>query len=1815
MAQVAASKESGPSIVKDLSPFSKMVYDQTAISFRYPTPDTPGVTPPSKPTVTATASHQVSPAYRNSPKPRKHGSLQASAAMASNEQAFSQNQARSEGVIRSKAEVKEEPLPTTPIVAVPPMPTPSSAPPELFVSLQDIQPQNLNVPITPSFSSLPTSGPEVTIPPAAKAPAPIIAIPEAIPALKTPPAASPSALPPVVTPPNRPLLVKSTHTRAGSLTVDLPQSSINRDEYLVIPDYPDEPPVTLSAKKRKREEYEDSQEILGEGLDQRQRANGTFQDLHRFVEGIFEAESDLAQSEAKANALVVSTTENEVTMASNTHSKLQKLLEKAMLLGCYQNVPLDDLLHLMRLSEGAMNQVEAADITFDDSWGETATDAWLQQFADIDLGLRAARTALRLMCGGRSDKQLFSEDVIQKALNLLKNVIEGVVMPLAELRSTGPAAEIFKHVARNRALVSAIFTSCHKLFSQFTSLVSTIDTSETVITTLEFASSRLIFIETANAERDSVVEIQKFDSLRLVAMDILSHIFLLNPDQRQGIFDDILTSLEKLPVGKQRARQFKLIDGRSIQPVSALIMRLVQASAGTVEGSTATSHVRVGATAQESQDGDEEAGDGEDRGSPSKPKPTFKPRATINTEDDAAGQPSVAIEELGEVSSPLVKTAERNASYVINYLVNRALKATKSGDTPYRNLLDLFVEDFTSCLDSPDWPAAELLLRLLVLMMLGLVEGEKTAAPAKNMALEILGTTAAAISRLRSHVRKTASALDAMEHDELGAFLSELAAGALESRAPADHMIAWSGPYRATLEYLNDRFSEDPHLTSAISYIMADWADKVGRAWDSAYEAEESRDAELGQMAYRLRMMLQNRRWLSDEYTFKAVSPSHAKLAFAVTLLRSQLCESFNAVLNVLIKSMASEHSTVRSKSLKSITTLMETDPSILDGDSVVVQLILQCSNDSSPQVRDSAVGLIGKSLSMRPNLEEMMIPTVIQRFVDTGAPVRKRAVKLARDLYLRNSNRAVRSGIANGLLHRIQDPEESVRDLSRQMVEEIWFAPFQGMEPSPENQTALTAHVTLMVQTVRQGSVANVMDKVLQSLLAPESKTSSANAAVCRKLVASMFDLVDNPDTEDPTMPSGRDTLQVLMVFAKADPNLFTFEQIRLLKPHITTLASSEDMAVARAVVVIYRRVLPQLSSIHTEFLIEIRNHLMRAVSKVARSVLDDVMACLWIISEVLGTSEHLARLVCSSLIAIHQKFRKQPLQDLKMRQQFTRYSLIVGMAGKHCDLDSHGELFRAQFTAWDGTSTSKLMVDVIIPFASPSQPMDVRKAALDAVGLVCQSNPRNYVSIKVYTAFQQVLTEREVVLESMILRSLKEFLLIEEKRSEEASQAATANGEAGEKKRELTVMGGTSYDDVASATTQRFLQEVTRIALGSLDEHAFLAVEILATINRQGLVHPKETGVTFITLETAPMTKISELAFLEHKALHEKHETVLEREYIKAIGAVFSYQRDVAKDPHGATTDPFAPKLHLLMEVLKVSRSKNRQRFLEKLCALIDFDIAKLDVTEALPAHVQFSRFVLENMAFFEYITVGELQGTVAAMEKLVGSTGAALAHLIESEVFQVRMDAVNGAEGNEVGKIPVFVPTVEPKRMRQLSAGSMILSALWEARSYLRRLYSMGTNRRESKGKTPTKDLSRAPIKVQGVTGDKFWEEVERIMGSLASPEAMMEQCRAFVELLNVDKEFIVPGEDEDLNAEDPATPDQDDDEDIPASERGRKRKASTTPGSKRKRPRSSSQPRKRGRPSKAELERRERDRLQRQSMEEDADADGDFEEDWM
>ncbi|KAK7556994.1 hypothetical protein IWX49DRAFT_615167 [Phyllosticta citricarpa] len=1587
----------------------------------------------------------------------------------------------------------------------------------------------------------------------------------------------------------------------------------------------------LSKKRKREDDDEEDERALALVRDQRAKAEAAAQNLKALIGDIFEAEDQMQPDSAgdisshSVHYFMRSYGDSDLPfLSSQIQSRLDTAMHKVISAKAFGKIQVDSLSRLQKLCEGAVGSVAGLSLTLGVDWSENDIEEWVGRLQKAEHGLQAARILLRIMTAGREEKQLYSEDLLSNVIEALKHVLDTCLIPVIETRNSESSSVAFTIYMVQKKSLAALLTMAGKVLRLLSELITKTDVSESAITAVEFLSTTLIFVENAHIEKESALGIQKCEGIRRIAMDVLAKVFARYPDQRTFIFDEILTSLEKLPVTRQSARQFKMADGKPIQLVSALLMRLIQTSATRTIRDTHKDipGLRV----------DEEV---DDDASPAAPRSPPDQSGVIDMADASGMDYDESIRELSSMMTPLFENAQKSTRYVVNFMVQRAMTATKTGDQPYRNLLDIFTEDFLSVLGHPDWPAAELLLRTLLTNMIGLAENDKSSAPSKTMALDVMGLLGSGISDLQLHVKNAIKSMDTSE-SELARKIVQIAEDVMDDKFEDLELLEFDGPYRAVLEYLEVRDIDDPQLQSAKGYHATQWAKEVHAFMDK--DQDETMRPEL---AIQLRNILSDPSWLQQEYDFERVLTAQGNLAGAIVALRLPFCKALKRIIGILLSAMTSDQATVKSRSLKSVVQLLEKDPSILRNGNYIINQILRCSADQSPLVRDSALGLLGKCLQYKPSLEGDVCDRIVARSHDAAIGVRKRAMKLLKDVYLRNKSKDIKTAIAEALLLRIKDLDESVAELARTTFEEIWFAPFYGTstKDAAQSKLELSNQVTLLIKTVQRGeSVLSVLDGLLETVLSNSSKNASANFNVCKNMVALMFDgVIDSTDL--PESPAQVHIMQTLTVFAKASPKLFTADQLQTLQPYVQNLTNTDDLLIYRSVIVIFRHTLPSLSTLQNTFLKAVQDALLASVSKLGKMELNEVAQCLWIIDGVLQNTERLVRMTISVINGVHTTkdtdWSDEGQKVVQAMNRVKRYMMIAGYFGKSCNFDDHVGAFKERFPWWKGNSVAGLIVEVLRPFTRQKVPEQLREMAFESIGLICQEWPTQFLRADVTTSFELVFHNRESKLEQIVLTTFKSFYAKQERRSETGANIKVGEGAARGSERLQVSLVASDDDGACSGIAQRFLQHIIRIALEPDQAIALIATQVIASINRQGLVHPKECGPALVALETSTHPLIADIAFQEHRSLHHKHESMFEKEYMKAVQRAFDFQREIFNDTHGATTQPFASKLRPLFEVLKTGNPKVRRKFLLNLSSKVNYDFSKADYSQDIPEHLLFARFCLENLAFFEYVRVDELLALLSNLEKIFSNTGTPVAHAIETDVLKYRLDEAAPVPSIEqppnqyvqqpieqhanhafpqlqepAGQPPVQPPAepvpqlaeptapgfeqshvafqphepvpkiedepeISAERLRHLTVCSIILTMLWETRTHLRRFWGLQKQREgQAKGgnadhKPSVKDLNKAPNRTPGVTGDKFWERLTSVMTSLESTEKMKEQCKAFAELLSIDNELKVASEDDD-EAERAAagyqTPDEDDDESQggsqPPSGRGRKRKGSVS-----------------------------------------------------
>ena len=601
--------------------------------------------------------------------------------------------------------------------------------------------------------------------------------------------------------------------------------------------------------KRKRGDEQGGVRGTTQIKDQRAVSNEASRSLQELIRDIFEAEDRLQSdvpgtSSDEVRSFFVSVDNDDktfTTLAPAVHVKLDLAIQKVISCGRFSDVSVDQLCRVQKLCEGALIAAEAEESSLEFDLTEDNTTQWLQRIDIMDSGLRAARTITRIMAGGREEKQLYSEELLQSVVSVVRKATDSYIVPVVESRSSGSGTKTFQIASAHRKNVSTLMHGAGKVLKILAGLLVKVEVAETTITAVEFFLTRLLFVENAHSEKESVLGIQKFEALRRIAMDIIAEIFSRYPEQRTFLFDEILTSLQKLPVTRQNARQFKLKDGKSIQLVSALIIRLVQTSGMR---STSASGLRRnqsspeanGESHSDSEPSDDEE-DEESRGV------SHNPISIRKSDDLDKTPPGSAVQRLFHETKSLSESAAKSAQYVVQFVVSRALTATKTGDQPHRQLLDIFAEDLIAVLGSPEWPGAELLLRILLIQMIGLADQNKGPAPAKTMALEMLGVMGSAISDLAANTRQSAKFLESDEA-QLSGSLTQMLDDCLDGRLEDKDLLGWEGPYRAVMVYLQSLDLGDLQTVSAQGYYATQWAKSLSSSGRARSEESDDVDEE-----------------------------------------------------------------------------------------------------------------------------------------------------------------------------------------------------------------------------------------------------------------------------------------------------------------------------------------------------------------------------------------------------------------------------------------------------------------------------------------------------------------------------------------------------------------------------------------------------------------------------------------------------------------------------------------------------------------------------------------------------------------------------------------------------------------------------------------------------------------------------------------------------------------------------------------------------------------------------------------------------------
>ncbi|XP_065116638.1 nipped-B-like protein B isoform X2 [Paramisgurnus dabryanus] len=1123
--------------------------------------------------------------------------------------------------------------------------------------------------------------------------------------------------------------------------------------------------------------------------------------------------------------------------------------------------------------------------------------------------------ALNIMTSPRMPKAVYIEDVIERILQYTKFHLQNTLYPQYDpvyrvnphgggtLSSKAKRAKSSTHKQRVTVM---LYNKVCDVISNISELLEIQLMTDTTILQVSSLGITPFFVENVS-------------ELQLCAITLVTAVFSRYEKHRQLILEEIFTSLARLPTTKRNLRNFRLnssdMDGEPmyIQMVTALVLQLIQCV-------------------------------------------VYLPNEKDSDDDrDRKVDQDVVITNSYE-------TAMRTAQNFLSVFLKKC--GSKQGEDDYRPLFENFVQDLLSTVNKPDWPAAELLLSLLGRLLVHQFSNKQTEMALRVASLDYLGTVAA---RLRKD--SVTSKMDQRSINRI-----------LEENSGSDEVQQLQ---KALLSYLNENMETDPALVFARKFYIAQWFRDTSMETEKAMKSQRDDDSpdgshhakdiettgEILQKAEARKKFLRSvvKTTPSKFSTLRGNSDTvdYEDSCLIVRYLASMrpFAQSFDIYLTQILRVLGESAIAVRTKAMKCLSEVVAVDPSIL------ARLDMQRGvhgrlMDNSTSVREAAVELLGRFVLSRPQLTEQYYDMLIERILDTGISVRKRVIKILRDICLEQPTFNKVTEMCVKMIRRVND-EEGIKKLVNETFQKLWFTPTPNHDK--EAMTRKILNITDVVSACRDTGY-DWFEQLLQNLLKSEESASYKPAKkACGQLVDGLVEHIlkyeeSLADGDNKGLTSNRlvACITTLYLFSKIRPHLMV-KHAMTMQPYLTTKCNTQsDFMVICNVAKILELVVPLMDHPSENFLTTIEEDLMKLIIKYGMTVVQHCVSCL---GAVVNKVTHNFKFVWACFNRYYGALNKLKLQHqedpnsgvlVSNKPPLLRSLFTVGALCRHFDFDQE------EFKGSSKVVIKDKVMELLLYFTK-NEDEEVQTKAIIGLGFLCIQHPGLMFCPDIKTLYNSLLADRKtsVNLKIQVLKNLQTYLQEEDSRMQEADREWKKTA----KQEDLKEMGDIS-SGMSSSIMQLYLKQVLESFFHTQSSVRHFALNVIALTLNQGLIHPVQCVPYLIAMGTDSEPTMRNKADQQLVEIDKKYSGFIHMKAVAGLKMSYQVQQAIVGSQNvvvrGFRQDETSGALCSHLYTMVRGNRQHRRAFLISLLNLFD-DSSKSDVNMLL--------FVADNLACFPY------------------------------------------------------------------------------------------------------------------------------------------------------------------------------------------------------------------------------------------------------
>ncbi|XP_042343509.1 nipped-B-like protein A isoform X3 [Plectropomus leopardus] len=1277
------------------------------------------------------------------------------------------------------------------------------------------------------------------------------------------------------------------------------------------------PPPSMSeiARKMKMKEKQKKRKAYEPKLTQEELMDSST--FKRFLASIDNILENLEDVDFTAMAADDDEIPQELLLGKHQLSELGSESAKIKAMGISSRIPSDKLVKLLNILEkNIQDGSKLSTMMNHDQDAEDEEKLWRDLIMErVTKSADACLTALNIMTSTHMPKAVYIEDVIERVLQYTKFHLQNTLYPQYDpvyrvdphggglLSSKAKRAKCSTHKQR---VIVMLYNKVCDIVSNISELLEIQLLTDTTILQVSSMGITPFFVENVS-------------ELQLCAIKLVTAVFSRYEKHRQLILEEIFTSLARLPTSKRSLRNFRLNssdqDGEPlyIQMVTALVLQLIQCVV----------HL-----------------------------PNDK---DVFDEYDSKVDQDVLITNSYE-------TAMRTAQNFLSVFLKKC--GSKQGEEDYRPLFENFVQDLLSTVNKPEWPAAELLLSLLGRLLVHQFSNKQTEMALRVASLDYLGTVAA---RLRKDA--VTSKMDQRSIDRI-----------LQESQGSDETQQLQ---KALLDYLEENAETDASLVFARKFYIAQWfrdatteAEKSMRnqnpkdedSSDGPQHAKEMETTgEIMQRAEKRKKFLRNIIKTTPAHfaTLKMNSDTvdYEDSCLIVRYLASMrpFAQSFDIYLTQILRVLGESAIAVRTKAMKCLSEVVAVDPSIL-ARSDMQRGVHGRLMDNSTSVREAAVELLGRFVLSRPQLTEQYYDMLIERILDTGISVRKRVIKILRDICLEQPTFSKVTEMCVRMIRRVND-EEGIKKLVNETFQKLWFTPTPAHDK--ETMTRKILNITDVVAACRDTGY-DWFEQLLQNLLKSEEDASYKPAKkACVQLVDNLVEhilkyeesLAENKGVNSTRLVA---CITTLYLFSKIRAQLMV-KHAMTMQPYLTTKCNTaNDFMVICNVAKILELVVPLMEHPSETFLATIEEDLMKLIIKYGMTVVQHCVSCL---GAVVNKVTHNYKFVWACFNRFYGALNKLKVQHsedpnsttLVANKPFLLRSLFtVGALARHFDFDLE------EFKGTNKVVIKEKVLELLIYFTK-HEDEEVKTKAIIGLGFLVIMHPSQMFMPEVKSLYNGILADSasSINLKIQILKNLQTYLQEEDTRMQEADREWKKLS----KQEDLKEMGDIS-SGMSSSIMQLYLKQVLEAFFHTQSSVRHFALNVIALTLNQGLIHPVQCVPYLIAMGTDPEPSMRNKADQQLVEIDKKYTGFIHMKAVAGMKMSYNLQQAIESSRktiiRGFRQDETHSALCSHLFTMIRGNRQHRRAFLISLLNLFD-DSAKTEVNMLL--------FVADNLACFPY------------------------------------------------------------------------------------------------------------------------------------------------------------------------------------------------------------------------------------------------------